>query len=85
MQRRGWRIELCYQNRFWKLPLWLVIYRDRRRNECDRVIVTLGAIKNLRVKDGDPNKNRDNNDLGAIAQEKVSPRHPPGRERGKQV
>src|ERR1019366_3111711 len=80
-QSLGRRIELCHQDWFTKLSLRLVIYRDRCGNEFDRMIVKLWALKNLRVENGDPHKNRNHNRLDAIAQHKIGPWHLPWRER----
>jgi hypothetical protein len=58
-----------------------MIFRDRRWDQFDGVVVLRGTFENLGVKDRNPDKNCDHHDLHAIAEKELRPRRLPLRER----
>src|SRR6266700_7355178 len=58
---------------------------DWRWHQLDGVVVLLRAFENFGVENRNPAKNCNDNSLRAIAENKLIPRCPPVRERGKQV
>ena len=85
MQSRRRRIKFGHDHRRRKLPLRFQIHRYWSWHQFNRVVIALGCLQNLRMKNREPHENAHGDRLRAVAQEKLRPRRSPPRQRRKQV